>query len=305
MKNYVFIVTMSILFFSVPAASAEKILAVQSIRVAPYEQALKGFESICKLNVRRLVLSDYKGVDIEHKIKSLRPDMILAIGATALSKLKQIRDIPVVYFMVLDPKSVISSDAKNISGISMNIPQQDQLSIIVKIFPDAKDIGVIYNPEKTGFMIKRAEAAAWDAGINLIKKTINDPKDAASRIMEMQGKIDLLWLFPDTSVLMPETIKFLFLFCMNNKIPVIAFSKNYLGMGALLSIGIDSYDIGRQAGELAKKILRGHKKSFNKHIDARKPVLSLNKKIADNLGIKVNKHNFNAFFWDIDESEFN
>lgn len=296
---------MSILFFSVPAASAEKILAVQSIRVAPYEQALKGFESICKLNVRRFVLSDYKGVDIAHKIKSLRPDMILAIGATALSKLNQIRDIPVVYFMVLDPKSVISSDAKNISGISMNIPQQDQLSIIVKIFPDAKDIGVIYDPEKTGFIIKRAEAAAWDAGINLIKKTINDPKDAASRIMEMQGKIDLLWLFPDTSVLMPETIKFLFLFCMNNKIPVIAFSKNYLGMGALLSIGIDSYDIGRQAGELAKKILRGHKKSLNKHIDARKPVLSLNKKIADNLGIKVNKHNFNAFFWDIDESEFN
>ncbi|WP_198012199.1 ABC transporter substrate-binding protein [Desulfosarcina sp. BuS5] len=295
---------MSILFFSVPAASAEKILAVQSIRIAPYEQALKGFESICKLNIRRFVLSDYKGVDITHKIKSLRPDMILAIGATALSKVKQTRDIPVVYFMVLDPKSVISSDAKNISGISMNIPQKDQLSIIVKIFPDAKDIGVIYNPEKTGFMIKRAEAAAWDAGINLIKKTINDPKDAASRIMEMQGKIDLFWLFPDTSVLMPETIKFLFLFSMNNKIPVIAFSKNYLGMGALLSIGIDSYDIGRQAGELAKKILKSHKKSLNKHIDVRKPVISLNKKIADKLEIKVNKHNFNAF-WDIDEPEFN
>ncbi len=153
-------------------------------------------------------------------------------------------------------------------------------------------------------MIKKAEASAWDAGINLIKKTINDPKDAVSRIMEMQGKIDLFWLFPDTSVLMPETVKFLFLFSMNNKIPVIAFSKNYLGMGALLSIGIDSYDIGRQAGELAKKILKGHKKSLNKHIDARKPILSLNKKIADKLEIKINKHIFNAF-WDIDESEFN
>ncbi len=122
MKNYVFIVTMSILFFSVPSAATEKILAVQSIRVTPYEQALKGFESICKLNVRRFILSNYQGVDIADKIKSLRPNMILAIGATALSKVKQIKDIPVVYFMVLDPKSVISSNQKNISGVSMNIP---------------------------------------------------------------------------------------------------------------------------------------------------------------------------------------
>ncbi len=307
MKIYVLIITLSTLFccLSATAAAGQKVLAVQSIRVTPYEQALKGFESVCNLKVRRFVLSDYENVDIAHKIKSLRPDMILAIGATALSIVKHIRKIPVVYLMVLDPKAVISSDKKNISGVSMNIPQQDQLSIIVKIFPNAKDIGVIYNPKKTGFMIKRAEASAWGAGINLIKKTITDPKDAASRIMEMQGKIDLFWLSPDTTVLTPETIKFLFLFSMNNKIPVIAFSKNYLGMGALLSIGIDSYDIGRQAGELAKKILKGHKKLLNKHIDARKPVLSLNKKIADKLGIKVNKHNVNAFFWDIDESEFN
>ena len=304
MKIYVLIITMSILFCFVPAAAGQKVLAVQSIRVTPYEQALKGFESVCKLKVRRLVLSDYKNADIAHKIKSLRPDMILAIGATALSKVKHIKEIPVVYFMVLDPKSVISSDEKNISGVSMNIPQEDQLSIIVKIFPDAKDIGIIYDPQKTGFLVKRAERSAWDAGINLIKKTINDPKDAASRMMEMQGKIDLFWLFPDTTVLTPETIKFLFLFSMNNKIPVIAFSKNYLGMGALLSIGIDSYDIGRQAGELAKKIFTGHKKSFNKHIDARRPVVSLNKKIADKLEIKINKHNLNAF-WNIDESELN
>ena len=304
MKTYVLIITMSILFYFASAASAQKILAVQSIRVVPYEQALKGFESVCKVNVQHLVLSDYKGVDIAHKIKSLRPDMILAIGATALSRVRHIREIPVVYFMVLDPKSVISSDEKNVFGVSMNIPQEDQLSIIVKIFPDAKDIGIIYNPQKTGFMVKRAEEPARDAGMNLIKKTISDPKDAVSQIMEMKGKIDLLWLLPDTTVLMPETIKFLFLFSMNNKIPVVAFSENYLKMGALLSIGIDSYDIGRQAGKLAKKIFTGEKKSFNKHINARKPVVSLNKKIADKLGIKINKYIFSTLP-DKDEPEFN
>jgi putative ABC transport system substrate-binding protein len=305
MKIYVLIITLSTLFCCLSATAAgQKVLAVQSIRVTPYEQALKGFESVCNLKVRRFVLSDYKNIDIANKIKSLRPDMILAIGATALSKVKHVRKIPVVYLMVLDPKAVISADEKNVSGVSMNIPQEDQLSIMAKFFPDAKNIGIIYNPQKTGFLVQRAEAAAWDAGINLIKKIVNDPKDVASRIVEMQGKIDLLWLFPDTIVLTPETIKFLFLFSMNNKIPVIAFSKNYLGMGALLSIGIDSYDIGRQAGELAKKNFTGHKKSFNKHIDARRPIVSFNKKIADKLGIKINKHDLDAF-WKIDESEFN
>ena len=300
MKIYVLIVTMSIFFHSVTAASAQKILAVQSIRVAPYEKALKGFESVCNLHVRRLVLSDYEDIDIAHEIKSLHPDMILAIGVTALAKVKHIKKIPIIYFMVLDPKAVISFTEKNISGVSMNIPQKDQLSVIVKLFPDTKDIGIIYNPQKTGFMVKRAETAAWNTGINLIKKTVNTPKNVASRMMEMQGKIDLFWLLPDTTVLTPETINFLFLFSMNNKIPVIAFSENYLGMGALLSIGIDSYDIGRQAGELGNIFFKGNKKLFNQHIDARKPVISLNKKIADKLGIKINK-----YIKDINESEFN
>ena len=304
MKIYVLIVTMSIFFHSVTAASAQKILAVQSIRIAPYEKALKGFESVCNLHVRRLVLSDYEDIDIAHEINSLHPDMILAIGVTALAKVKHIKKIPIIYFMVLDPKSVISSDEKNVSGVSMNISQKDQLSVIVKLFPDAKDIGIIYNPQKTGFMVKRVETAAWNTGINLIKKTVNTPKNVASRMMEMQGKIDLFWLMPDTTVLTPETIKFLFLFSMNNKIPVIAFSENYLEMGALLSIGIDSYDIGRQAGELGNIFFTGNKKLFNQHIDARKLVISLNKKIADKLGIKINKYNFNAFK-DINESEFN
>jgi len=305
MKIYVLIVTMSILFCSVTAVSAQKILAVQSIRVAPYEEALKGFESVCKLHVRRLVLSDYKNIDIANEIKSLHPDMILAIGVTALAKVKHIRKIPIIYFMVLDPKSVISSGEKNISGVSMNIPQKDQLAVIVNLFPDIKDIGIIYNPKKTSFIIKRAETAAWNTGINLIKKTVNTPKNVASRMMEMQGKIDLFWLIPDSTVLTPETIKFLFLFSMNNKIPIIAFSKNYLGIGALLSIGIDSYDIGRQAGELGNTFFTTNNKNlFNQHIDARRPVVSLNKKIANKLGIKINKNNANAF-GGIDESEFN
>ncbi|MBL0716785.1 MAG: hypothetical protein JJV89_01940, partial [Desulfosarcina sp.] len=226
------------------------------------------------------------------------------IGVTALAKVKHIKKIPIIYFMVLDPKSVISSDEKNISGVSMNLPQEDQLSVILKFFPDAKNIGIIYNPQKTGFMVKRAETAAWNTGINLIKKTVNTPKNAASRMMEMQGKIDLFWLLPDNTVLTPETINFLFLFSMNNKIPVIAFSKNYLGMGALLSIGIDSYDIGRQAGELGNIFFTNNKKLFNQHVDARRPVVSLNKKIADKFGIKINKHNFDALR-KINESAFN
>ena len=304
MKIYTLIVTMSIFFYSVTAASAQKILAVQSIRVAPYEKALNGFKSVCKLHVERLVLADSKNLDIANEIKTLHPDMILAIGVTALVKVKHIKKIPIIYFMVLDPKSVISSDEKNISGVSMNIPQEDQLSVILKLFPDTKDIGIIYNPQKTGFMVKRAETAAWNTGINLIKKTVKTPKNVASRMMEMQGKIDLFWLLPDTTVLTPETIKFLFLFSMDNKIPVIAFSKNYLGMGALLSIGIDSYDIGRQAGELGNTFFTNNKKLFNQHIDARKPVISLNKKIADKLGIKINKYKLSDF-GSIDESEFN
>ncbi len=60
-------------------------------------------------------------------------------------------------------------------------------------------------------------------------------------------------------------------------------------LGALMSIGIDAFDIGRQAGEMAQEILSGRDVKGVQPVDARKSVISINMKIAEKLGIVINK----------------
>jgi putative ABC transport system substrate-binding protein len=286
-KN-LFILQLIFIFFYNPAEAACEIAAVQSMRVAPYEEAFKGVQSVCKHKIKRLVISEQGGADVVKKIGKIRPDMVLAIGMDALLKVRNIQDIPVVYLMVLNPQSILFGQ-KNITGVSMNIPQEKQLLTLMEFLPDIKRIGLLYDSDKTGYLVKRAQDAAGKIGIILTAKDTHSPKDVPRLIEGMKGKIDAFWMLPDMTVITPETIEFILLFSFENRIPIVTFSKKYVELGALISIDMDAFDIGRQAGEMAKKILAGREVSNVRHVDARKASITINLKIAGKLGIHINE----------------
>jgi len=74
-------------------------------------------------------------------------------------------------------------------------------------------------------------------------------------------------------VITPETIEIMLLFSFENHIPVLTFSEKYVELGALMSIGIDAFDMGCQAGEMANQILKGSDVSIIQNAYARKAVI--------------------------------
>lgn len=267
------------------AEAGQEIIAVQSVRVAPYEEAIKGFESTCDANIKRFIISESEETDVVRKINKLRPDLVLAIGMEALLRVKRIKHTPIVYLMVHKLQSGLCEE--NITGISMNISQEQQLRTFLRVLPDFKRIGLLYDPDRTGHLVKKARAAAGKTGIRLIAKEIHNSREAPSLIMDMRGKIDAFWMLPDLTVIIPETVEFLLLFSIENKVPILTFSEKYAELGALMSLSIDPFDIGTQAGEMAKKILSGSDVKNVQRVDARQGVISINLKIARKLGITV------------------
>jgi len=104
----------------------------------------------------------------------------------------------------------------------------------------------------------------------------------------MKGKADALWLLPDTTVVNPATIDLLLLSTLENKIPVLTFSDKYVEKGALLSLEVDAEDAGRQAGEMANRILAGVAVQGIENEDARGGILTVNMIVAKKLGISIN-----------------
>lgn len=293
MKNDILILTtLLVVFLNISSAAAgDRILSVQSIDIAPYQEALKGFQSICSTGIERIVLSEMKDKDIIKEISRENPSIILSIGVDALDKVKDIDDIPVIYIMIPYPQK-LGTNAVNFTGVRMNIKQEDQLSLFLKAVPSIKTIGLIYDPEKTGHHAQRAVEACKNAGVNLIAEEIGDSREAPSVINSMEGKIDGFWMLPDVTAFTPETIEYLFLFSMKNKVPILTFSEIYLESGALVSIDVDPFDMGSQAGEMALEILSGKSASDIQPVDARREVISINMKISEKLGISIDKNAF-------------
>ncbi len=287
MIKKILIIILPIIFCFTLAEGAEKVLVLQSIRIKPYDDALKGFKSVCDCTTKKIVLSEINYADFLRNMHKIKPDMILSIGVNALIKVKDVRDIPIVYVMVLNPQSIIIGK-KNITGVSMNISPEKQLNTIMKVFPEVNRVGLIYDINKTADLVKDAQNAAKSKKITLIKKEAHNSKEVLSLINDMKGEIDVFWMLPDTTVITPEAVEFLLSFSLENKVPIFTFSDKYVEIGALMSLSIDAYDLGKQTGEMAKKILSGTDVKVVPGTDARKTVLSINLKVAKKLGMTVN-----------------
>ena len=270
------------------AEAGQRVLVVQSLSVAPYEEALAGFKSVCDAEITKVVLSDQDKINPSQIIQSNKPELILAIGMDALTKIKEIEDIPIIYMMVLNPQAITFGE-KNISGISMTLSPEKQVTTLLEVLPAIKRIGTLYNPDRTGNFIKGAVNAANNMGISLVTEKVQSTKEVPSALKNIQKKIDAFWMIPDITVYSPETIEFLLLFLLENQKPIISFSEKYVELGALMSISVDPFDIGNQAGEMAKAILSNGGKRDVQRIDARKAVILINLKIAKKLGITIDE----------------
>ena len=276
-----------------PTFAAGEILVVQSVRISPYEDALNGFLSVSSLKIKRFVLAEQKSFNLPEQVNKIHPPLILAIGRDALMNVSKIRNIPVVYMMVLTPQSILAQK-ENFYGISMSVHPAVQLETYMKAIPDLNNIGLIYNPDNTGELAAKAIEAAEKKGINLIVRKAAKAGDVPSVLKDIADKLGAFWMLPDVTLMTPESIEFLLIISMEKGIPILTFSNKYVEMGALMSVAVNPQDMGRQAGELAIKILDGDIRGDDRMVFVRKGVVTFNAKVAEKLGIKL-KQDMNIY----------
>ena len=267
-------------------AFAGDILVLQGMRVKPFDDALRGFRSVCKAESKTVVVADAEGTDLVRMVREERPQLILAIGADALQRVKKIREVPIIYLMVLNPEK-ITTGGKNIAGVDMNIPPEKYLGLMESLNLPKLKVGIFYDPAKTGAFVKRIQQSARSRGIEIMAKEVRHPQDVPELLTQMKGFCNLFWMIPDATVVTPETVEFLLLFSQRTGTPVVTFAGKYVDTGALASLDIDGFDLGKQGGEMANRVLDGTRVSELPNAEARKAVLRVNRKVAKKLGISL------------------
>ncbi len=184
--------------------------------------------------------------------------------------------------MELNPKKLTGA---NLAGVLLDVPVKMQLESLQKVFPEAKKIGVVYTSDSTN-RIADLNQACNELGLQLIKRKVNDEKELPAALADVTWQINCLLMIPDAKIYFPQSVKYLLLESLRQKFPVIGLSKYHSKSGALLSIDCDYVDLGRQAGEIALRILNGEKPDDIKPVKPRKTSFSINLSTAARLDIK-------------------
>jgi putative ABC transport system substrate-binding protein len=262
-------------------AVAFNVIVVKSAALRPYQEVLRGFRDGCDCDVRELNLENGAG---EKEVLQQSPDAVVAIGTGVFKKIRAIRDLPLIYTMVI-PSEVSASLRPNISGVSMDIAPETYVVSMREAFPQARRIGLLYDPKNTAAFVAEAAKAMAAAGLELVAGEVGDPSQYAALLGKMTGKIDLFWMLPDPTVVSAETVDSLLRFSFQSNVPVFSFSRKYVEMGAVAALDVDPYEMGVQAGHIVNRLSAGRPAAIREY--SRPSDLTINLKVAKKMGIRI------------------
>lgn len=283
-------------FFSPQILAGENtVVIIQSQQIAAYNEAVNGFKEGCKgENISIKAIYDLKGDADEGKrviqnIKDakLKPDLILAIGVLAATLVKdQFTDIPIIFCMVINHNR-FNLQGANITGISSEVAIEDQFAILKELLGTNKNVGIVYDPAKTGKIVAEADVIAKRMDFNLIKAKITSENEVVSALKNMIGKIDALWIIPDSTVITKNALPVISKTVLEHHLPTFCTSDAIVKAGALVSISPDYTHTGLQAARIAKTLLSNPKTISLGIKDPDKLKLTLNTQTAEIIGINL------------------
>jgi len=231
---------------------------------------------------------------IAEKFASGKVDLVLAIATpTAQATANVIRDIPILITAVTDPVAAglvesIERPGTNVTGTSDLTPVAKQLELLKTIAPQAKRVGVLYNPGEANSLVQLdlARKAAAGLGFSVVEVPVDSSSSVYQAAQSTVGKVDALYVPTDNTVV--SALESVVIVAENAKLPLIVGETDSVRRGALGTISIDYYALGRQTGRMALEILEKNANPAEMPIQYLDDVeLVLNLGAAERMGVEL------------------
>jgi putative ABC transport system substrate-binding protein len=221
------------------------------------------------------------------------PDVIVAISTpSAQAVAAATREIPVVFSAVSDPvgaKLVFNKThpRSNITGTSDPSPTPEQLDLIKEMVPNAKKLGVIYNPGEANSvsLVTQLKDLAPTRGYTVIESVASRSSEVLSAARNLVGKVDVVYIPLDNTVV--SALEAVIKVGIETKLPVFSADTDSVQRGTVASLGFNYYDVGRQTGGQVARILNGEKPSNIPVEPVRKLNLFVNQQAAEAMGVTI------------------
>ena len=216
---------------------------------------------------------------IAKSFKMSNMSAVIGIGTLPSQALKSANtDTPVIFSCVTDP----------VTGICDRLDTTyDELKLLKKAFPKVKNIGIIYSTSELNSLahIKDIETSAKKLNLNVIKLGVTNSSEIPQVTTNLLNKADAIYVPIDNLVV--ANISYLITKANEKRKPLIASDSSSVKLGALFSIGLDYYELGKQTANILLEVLNGKKPSDIPVQMAKNTRLFVNKETEKLLNVKI------------------
>jgi putative ABC transport system substrate-binding protein len=231
---------------------------------------------------------------IVNQIIDEKPDLILAVATPSAQITSQkVKDIPILFTAVTDPITAglvasFENPGGNMTGTTDKNPVTEQLTLIKEVQPDLTKLGVIYNAgeQNSVVQVELVKEVIGSLGIELIEATVPNTAGVNIAANSLIGKVDAIYLPTDNAVI--ASLEAVLKVALDHKIPLYPAEDDSVRKGGVAVLSISYYELGRQTGRMAVKILRDGEKPTNIPVENQTNYnLIVNTKFAQSIGLTI------------------
>lgn len=206
-------------------------------------------------------------VAIAKKFASEDIDIVVAVTTPSAQACAQaITDRPVVFSAVTDPVGAglikqFGKNEGNIVGISDMVPVATHLKLIRMVFPEAKKVGVIYNPGEANSvtLTEIAKSAAPSLGFTIVDIPGTTPNEMITALNSIGPSVDVIYVGTDNTV--ASSIQAIGSAAIKLKKPIVAADISIARGGGIIGFGFNYFQVGIETGRIVLALLKGAKPS--------------------------------------------
>jgi putative ABC transport system substrate-binding protein len=200
------------------------------------------------------------------EIVELKPDAIVIHSTPAVKELRQLTStIPMVFVLIADPigsgfVSSLNHPGGNLTGfMNVDAPMAGKwLELIKEVAPTIKRVALIYNPRTSPYQsfLNSFDESAPKLHVEAIATPVHDAAEIKDAITALGGEADsALFVVPDVFVQVHREL--IIKLAAQYRLPAIYPYRFFVTSGGLMSYGIDTIIVFRQAASYVDRILKG------------------------------------------------
>lgn len=226
---------------------------------AAFTSIIQGIEERTRLRVRSYPVDPkVDTAELNATLKHNGTRVVIALGRQGLNATAGLdREITVLAGGVL-----LLSEAENVAGISLTPDPAMLFSRLRALLPELRRVIVVYDPQKSDWLIKLAREAARAQGLELQAHVATDMARAAQMYPQLiaaaDNRRDAVWLPHDSTTVEESTILPLVLReSWNSGVPLFSSNVLHVKKGALFAMGPNNVELGRTLASSALGVIAG------------------------------------------------